>query len=94
MRLCIDAATTPAHIPWTFAVSACSGVHCSCYSRSCRHTISGMPSALDLAKRELVKILKELAAKYRVSLSLTCDSSDQDRAQKDWPGFLQGPQGS
>ena len=37
-----------------------------------------MPSAVDLAKRELVKVLKELAAKYRVALSVTCHSSNED----------------
>ncbi len=36
-----------------------------------------MPSVVDLAKRELVKALKELAAKYRVALSVTCHSSKE-----------------
>ena len=37
-----------------------------------------MPSELDIAKRELVKVLRELAAKYRVPLSLALESSKQD----------------
>ena len=39
-----------------------------------------MPSAVDLAKRELVKVLKELAAKYSITFAftLTRDSSDED----------------
>ena len=38
-----------------------------------------MPSAVDLAKRELVKVLKELAAKYSITFAftLTRDSSDE-----------------
>ena len=37
-----------------------------------------MPSAVDAAKRELVKVLRELAAKYTVALSLTRESPDKD----------------
>ena len=37
-----------------------------------------MPSEVDLAKRELVKVLRALAAKYKVTLSLTRESSNQD----------------
>ena len=39
-----------------------------------------MPSAVDLAKRELVKVLKELAAKYSITFTftLTRESSDED----------------
>ena len=39
-----------------------------------------MPSAVDLAKRELVKLLKELAAKYSITFAftLTRESSDED----------------
>ena len=39
-----------------------------------------MPSAVDLAKRELVKVLKELAAKYSITFAftLTRESSDED----------------
>ena len=37
-----------------------------------------MPSDLEIAKRELVKLLRELAAKYRVSFSLTRESSNKD----------------
>ena len=37
-----------------------------------------MPSAVDVAKRELVKVLRELAAKCRVPLSLARESSKQD----------------
>lgn len=39
-----------------------------------------MPSAVDLAKRELVKVLKELAAKYSITFAftLTRESSDKD----------------
>ncbi len=40
-----------------------------------------MPSDLDIAKRELVKLLRELAAKYRVSFSLTRESSNKDVTQ-------------
>ena len=37
-----------------------------------------MPSAVDLAKRELVKVLRELAEKYGVVLTLTRDSANKD----------------
>ena len=39
-----------------------------------------MPSAVDLAKRELVKVLKELAAKYSITFAftLTRESSGED----------------
>ena len=37
-----------------------------------------MPSEVDIAKRELVKVLRELAAKYRVNLVLTRESSTKD----------------
>ena len=39
-----------------------------------------MPSAVDFAKRELVKGLKELAAKYSITFAftLTRESSDKD----------------
>ena len=37
-----------------------------------------MPSAVDLAKRELVKLLKSLASKYKLHLELSRDSSDND----------------
>ena len=37
-----------------------------------------MPSQADVAKRELVKVLRELAAKYSVSVSLTRESSNKD----------------
>ena len=39
-----------------------------------------MPSAVDFAKRELVKVLKELAAKYSITFAftLTRESSDED----------------
>ena len=37
-----------------------------------------MPSETDVGKRALVEIVKELAAKYRVPLTLTRDSSNQD----------------
>lgn len=37
-----------------------------------------MPSEVDLAKRELVKVLRALAAKYKVTLSLTRESSNKD----------------
>ena len=37
-----------------------------------------MPSPTDVAKRDLVKVLRDLAAKYNVSLSLTRDSSTKD----------------
>ena len=39
-----------------------------------------MPSAGDLAQRELVKVLKELAAKYSITFAftLTRESSDED----------------
>ena len=37
-----------------------------------------MPSEIDVAKRELVKVLRELAAKYRVNLVLTRESSTND----------------
>ena len=37
-----------------------------------------MPSQADVAKRELVKVLRELAAKYRVPLSLCRESSKQE----------------
>ncbi len=40
-----------------------------------------MPSELDDAKRELVKVLRELAAKYQVNLVLTRDSSNKDVAK-------------
>ncbi len=36
-----------------------------------------MPSALDVAKRELVKVLNLLAAKYKVKLDLTRDSAEK-----------------
>ena len=39
---------------------------------------AAMPSDIDLAKRELVKLLKSLAAKYKVHLELSRDSSEQD----------------
>ena len=35
-----------------------------------------MPSAVDLAKRELVKLLKSLASKYKLLLELSRDRSD------------------
>ena len=37
-----------------------------------------MPSEADLAKRELVKVLKSLAAKYKIHLELLRDSSEKD----------------
>ena len=37
-----------------------------------------MPSVADLAKRELVKVLRELAEKYGVVLTLTRDSAHKD----------------
>ena len=37
-----------------------------------------MPSEVDVAKRELVKVLKSLAAKYTIDLQLSRDSSDAD----------------
>ena len=37
-----------------------------------------MPSAADVAKRELVKVLRELASKYKVNLTLTRDSPKKD----------------
>ena len=37
-----------------------------------------MPSEVDLAKRELVKVLKSLAAKYKIDLELSRDSSEKD----------------
>ena len=37
-----------------------------------------MPSALDIAKREFIKVLRAMAAKYRVSFSLTRHSSNND----------------
>ena len=37
-----------------------------------------MPSEVDLAKRELVKLLKSLASKYKLLLELSRDSSDND----------------
>ena len=37
-----------------------------------------MPSAVDIAKRSLVTLLKELAAKYRVTLDVNRESSDED----------------
>ena len=37
-----------------------------------------MPSEVDLAKRELVKVLKSLAAKYQIHLELSRDSSEKD----------------
>ena len=40
-----------------------------------------MPSAVEVAKRELVKVLRELAAKYRLSFSLTRESRDGDVAK-------------
>ena len=40
-----------------------------------------MPSEVDAAKQELVKVLRELAAKYRVPLSLARESSKQDGEQ-------------
>ena len=40
--------------------------------------LSVMPSAVDVAKRALVKVLKELAAKYQVALSVNRESADKD----------------
>ena len=37
-----------------------------------------MPSAVDLAERELVKLLKSLASKCKLHLELSRDSSDND----------------
>ena len=37
-----------------------------------------MPSPVDVAKRELVKVLRELAVKYGVALTLTRDSANKD----------------
>ena len=37
-----------------------------------------MPSEADVAKRELVKVLREVAVKYRVPLSLARESSRKD----------------
>ena len=37
-----------------------------------------MPSPTDVAKRELVKLLKSLAAKYGVQLEVTRDSADKE----------------
>ena len=37
-----------------------------------------MPSETDIAKRALVKLLRELAAKYNVGIALTRDSSNKD----------------
>ena len=37
-----------------------------------------MPSPTDVAKRELVKLLKSLAVKYGVQLEVTRDSSDKE----------------
>ena len=37
-----------------------------------------MPSEVDVAKRELVKVLKSLAAKYTIDMELSRDSSDAD----------------
>ena len=37
-----------------------------------------MPSAVDVAKRELVKVLKTLAGKYKVKLTLSRDSADRE----------------
>ena len=37
-----------------------------------------MPSALDVAKRDLVKVLRDFAAKYGVALALTRDSANKD----------------
>ena len=37
-----------------------------------------MPSETDIAKRSLVKLLRELAAKYNVGIALTRDSSNND----------------
>ena len=42
-----------------------------------------MPSEVDVAKRELVKILRELAAKYRVNLVLTRESSTKEKVCKE-----------
>lgn len=40
-----------------------------------------MPSPLDLAKRELVKVLKALARKYAVQLTLERENSDKQVTQ-------------
>ena len=40
-----------------------------------------MPSELDVAKRGLVKVVRELAAKYNVGLVLSRTSSDNDVKQ-------------
>ena len=37
-----------------------------------------MPSRVDVAKRALVKVMRELAAKYGVDLALTRESSNND----------------
>ena len=37
-----------------------------------------MPSEVDLAKRELVRVLRELAAKYRIVLALSRESSKKE----------------
>ena len=38
-----------------------------------------MPSDVDLAKRELVKVLRELAHKYRVTLALSREERQKNR---------------
>ena len=40
-----------------------------------------MPSVLDLAKRDLVKVLRELATKYQIVLALSRESSNKDVAK-------------
>ena len=58
-----------------------------------------MPSPLDLAKRELVKVLRDLATKYRVTLNLTRDSSNSavraghGRTTGRWTNWREGQEG-
>ena len=40
-----------------------------------------MPSPVDIAKRKLIKVLKELGAKYRINLNVTIDSGNSDVAK-------------
>ena len=45
-----------------------------------------MVSALDLAKRALVTLLKSLAVVYNVSVSVTRDASDKDAKELKFEG--------
>ena len=51
---------------------------CSHISTVAHVDLLAMPSPTDLAKRDLVKVLRELAVKYGVALSLTRESANKE----------------